>query len=72
MITATTTTARILLLEAKTSVTFDGTAFTIVVNGLYASSVATLPVSADGRFTENNPNDLIRYAKQPARNAPTQ
>ena len=69
-ITATTTTAKILLFEPSTSTTFDGTALITVVNGLYASSVATLEVVVAGRFTENHPMDLIKYANNPANVAP--
>ena len=58
-ITATTTTARMLLFEPSTSTTFDGTALITVVNGLYASSVATLEVVVSGIYFFKKVNAYI-------------
>ena len=70
MIIATTTTARILLLELNASVMLDGTAFTMVARGLKASMVDASATSLLGRVTLNAPRDFTPYAIKFEKNAP--
>ena len=59
-ITATTTTARILLLLLNAAAILDGTAFSIVASGLNASSVAASVTASLGSVTLKNPADFGR------------